>query len=390
MIQALGKLRQEALLPELMHSIANPRTSPKETLAAIEAIVEMKEKIEKEELTILATSRRAGLRQLACEVISTCELEEASDLLPPLICDVQPEVCAAALKSWGLLRKPVTVEIKRLALEALDPTVGITAAWVWLIDDPAEGEKAMKKWLEHDQRRVRALAASAVAASGPYGVPLAKEVLEQSKDPYVHINLALALGKQREDVERVCTLLEQLLKSNHEKWMLSDNGLFNTLEKSNLSHMSAIKNYPEAVNQTTRLEILNLLAILESPGALEAIKVFLKEKKWGVTGLAAETLLGEGDETAIDLVREFLHDPDREVRLEAALVLASWGRDFSATSTLLEVYPKADRALKLKILESLGRIGDKTVIPFLIDRLKEPSLMLRMVGASILIQTLNS
>jgi HEAT repeat protein len=388
-IEALGKLQLEVFLPDLIQSIGNPRTGAKEKLAAIEAIVQMRDCIGKEELKILAASKRAGLRQLACEVIATCELDEESDLLLPLMCDPQPEVCAAALKSWGLLRKKATSEIKRLALEALDPTVGVTAAWVWLIDDPIEGERGMMRWLEHEELHVRALAAAAVGASGPYGTGLAKKMLTQTQDLYVQANLAIALARQREECDQVGTILEQALQNSCDKWMLSENGLFDTLEKSNLSHNPTIPNYPEVVDQTVRLEILNLLAILESPKALEAIKAFLKERTWKVTGLAAETLLGEGDETAIDLVRELLQDPDQEIRLEAALVLASWGRDYSATETLLEVYPKADRQLQLKILESLGRIGDKKVISFLLKRLKEPSLLLRMVAASILIQTLN-
>jgi HEAT repeat protein len=388
-IAALGKLKLEEFVPELMQCVANPNKSAQEKLAAIEAIIEMRDFMGKEELEILAKSNRAGLRQLACEVIATCELEDESVLLLPLMSDSQPEVAAAALKTWGLLRKSATEQIKRIAQEALDPLVGITAAWVCLIHDPKEGEAAMMKWLEHEQAHVRALAGSAVASSGAYGIDLAKKMLLQSQDLYVQVNLALALAKQREEMPQVCTLLEEALHSCHDKWMLSENGLFSTLEKSTLCHKPTIPNYPEVVNQTTRLEILNLLAILESPKAIEAIKAFLKERKWGVTGLAAETLLGEGDETAIDLVRELLQDPDHEVRLEAALVLASWARDLSATDTLLEVYPKADRQLKLKILESLGRIGDKKTIPFLIERLKEPSLILRMVAASILIQTLN-
>lgn len=388
-IEAIGKLKLEAFLPDLIRIVADPKTSAKEKLAAIEASVEMRECIGKEELKVLATSPRAGLRELACEVISSCDLKEESDLLLPLICDPKPEVASSAIKSWGLLRKPATVEIKRLAHEALDPTVGITAAWVWLIDDPAQGAQAMMKWLEHPQPHVRATAASAVAAAGTYGIELSKKMLLQTSDVYVQINLAIALARQREECDKVCAILERALQESSDKWMLSENGLFDTIEKSTLNHNPMIPNYPEVVNQTVRLEMLNLLAILESSKALESIKAFLKEKTWKVTGLAAETLLGEGDETAISLVRELLKDSDQEVRLEAALVLASWARDYSATDTLLEVYPKADRQLQLKILESLGRIGDKKCIPFLLERLKEPSLMLRMVAASILIQTLN-
>lgn len=388
-ITAIGKLQIEEYLSDLIQCVANPKTGPREKLAAIEAIIMMREKLGPEELEVLASSRRAGLRELACEVIAHCELKQEAELLGPLMQDSHPEVCAAAMRTWGLLRQPVTEGIKLYASSSLDPAVGITAAWCWMLEDPAAGAAAMLKWLQHDQAHVRALAAAAVATAGPYGTDLAKRMMEASKDPYVRANLAIGLAGQREVCDTVCTVLEECLQNNRDKWMFSEVGIFKVLEKSNLSHNPAIANYPEVMNQTVRLELLNLLAILESPGALDAIKVFLKERKWGVTGLAAETLLGEGDETAIELVRELLDDPDRQIRIEAALVLATWGKDNSALPTLLEAYPKADRQLQLKILESLGRIGDKSILPFLIERLKEPSLMIRMVAASVLIQTLN-
>ena len=388
-IKAIGKLQIEEHLPDLIECVANPKTGPREKLAAIEAIILMREKLRKEELEFLASSKRAGLRELACEVIAHLELIEEVSLLVPLMQDPQPEVCAASIRAWGLLRQPATEGIQMLAQFSLDSGVGVTAAWCWMLSDPTAGQTAMLKWLQHDQAQVRALAAAAVATAGPYGTQLAKRVIVESKDPYVRANLAIGLAGQREMCTTVCSVLEECLQNNHEKWMFSDKGIFKTLEKSNLTHKPSIANYPEVVNQTVRLELLNLLAILESPHALDAIKVFLKERKWGVTGLAAETLLGEGDESAIELVRELLSDPDKEIRIEAALVLASWGKDNSALPILLEAYPKSDRQLQLKILESLGRIGDKKTLPFLLERLKEPSLLIRMVAACVLLQTLN-
>jgi HEAT repeat protein len=171
--------------------------------------------------------------------------------------------------------------------------------------------------------------------------------------------------------------------------MVAENGIFQTIEQSTLRHKSMIPNYPEVVDQVLRLEILNLLAILEAPHALEAIKVFLGEKKWKVTGLAAETLLGEGDEAAFEMVRGLLQDPDREIRVEAALVLASWAKDYSVIPILLDVYPTSDRQLQIKILESLGHIGDRQALPFLLERLSEPSQIMQLVAASALIRILH-
>ena len=97
----------------------------------------------------------------------------------------------------------------------------------------------------------------------------------------------MALAGQREECATVCAVLEDALQNCNEKWMFSENGLFKTLEKSTLGHNPAIPNYPEVMNQTVRLELLNLLAILESPTALEAIKAFLKGREWKILGKMA-------------------------------------------------------------------------------------------------------
>lgn len=394
-IKAIGQLRLEQLLPGLMRLVADPKRGAKEKLAAIESIVQMRDRVDREELEVLVSSQRAGLRQLALEAIVHCEMSDAIDLIIPLLQDPHPSVVAAALRALGLLRvksfanQPISFYVKPLAYQALDSTVCITACWVLMLANPQDGERALTPFLTHKDDTVRTLAASAVAAAGPFGVSLAKNMLPKASDPYVRANLALALVGQRESCEEVCQVLDDFLKTNKERWMMDEKGFFQPLQKSTLSHNPAIANFPEAVNQTVRLTLLNLLAILEFKGAEEALKSFLLERHWDVTGLAAETLLGEGDETAIALVRNLLTDPDKRIRKEAALVLAVWGRDPAALETLRQLYPQADRQLKIQILESLGRLGGKEAIPFLVERLKEPSLLLRMIAASVLIQTLN-
>src|SRR5699024_11269036 len=64
--------------------------------------------------------------------------------------------------------------------------------------------------------------------------------------------------------------------------------IFRVLTRSLVAHSPAIANFPEVVNQTVRLELLNLLAILEYPGAQEAMKRFFKQRPWGVTGRSEE------------------------------------------------------------------------------------------------------
>lgn len=390
LIKAISQLKMQEQMPALMALLSDPKTGAKEQAVAIEAIVNFRDSIDHEELLLLVKSKRAPLRMLGCEVIAHCRLKEEAPLFNELLCDTHPDVQKAALKGMGLLRLPATERVKELARDAKEAAVGITAGWVWLLAEPEKGEEALGKWLSYSDPKVQAYAAAALAAAGPYGIELAKHYLPGAEDSYVQANLALALITQREACDQAGAILAAFLQTNQERWMRADEGLFHPILKSTLTHNPSIPNFPEVVNQTVRLEILNLLAILEYPGTQEAIKAFLKERRFGVTGLAAEMLLGEGDETALDQVRALLEDADPAIRAEAALVLATWGRDPTALPYLLEVYPKGDRQLKIKILESLGRIGDREAIPFLLERLKDPSLMMRMIAASILIQVINA
>lgn len=390
LFQAIAKLRMQALFPELVAQIENPKLSAKEKAAALRAVVALRDRVSHEEIAILASHTRAALRELACHYISEYACKEEEALLYQLAGDSHPDVQVAALKELGVMRLPPTEAIRKLARKARHPAAGITAGWVWLLAEPEKGEEALGSWLSHPQEGVRVLAAAAVAHAGPYGVELASTYLGRSEDPYVRVNLALALLRARKECERAAEEVAHFLRKECERVMIQEEGPFAPLCKSRVTPDPAIPNYPELVNQTVRLELLNLLAIVDYPGAEAEIRAFLQKSHWGVTGLAAEVLLGEGDEKAIECVTALLQAREPSVRIEAALVLASWGRDERAITPLLEAYSVADRPLQMKILEALGRIGHRSVIPFLLERLQEPSLVIRTIAASVLLQTLKA
>ncbi|MBX9743906.1 MAG: HEAT repeat domain-containing protein, partial [Chlamydiales bacterium] len=134
---------------------------------------------------------------------------------------------------------------------------------------------------------------------------------------------------------------------------------------------------------------LSSLAVVEDPRALDALKSFLQRKSWGVTGVAAATLLREGDEHSLEIVRELLKDQDPNVRLQACLVLAMMGRDETVVKELESAYSGASHERKLHILEALGRIGHMDSLHFLTSTLQEPFPILRICAAAALIQTVN-
>ena len=389
-IRALGKMQIRSAEPDLIALIGRPQSQAEEKAAAITALVNLLDTAEKPEVEKLAKSDRAGLRLLACEVIEHFELKRDVDLLTALVSDTRAEVRAAAWHALGMVRAS-GVALKALVSKALkdpDPAVAITAAWNLTLQDPAAGQAALAPWLEHETADLRRLASAATVATGQYGLPLTQATFAKTQDPYVRLNMALGLLGQRVSTDKACEALAQGLFQLEERWMWEEDNGFQALAPSDLKHDEGVPNYPEAVNQMVRLEILNRLAIMRYPETQRALRRYLKEKRWEISGMAAVLLLTEGDETAIDAVIELLKDPDQKVRTGAAFILAQWGRGEEAVQVLQEAYGEADREMKEKILEGLGRAGVASSLPFLAAKLQEPYPSLRLMAAAALLETL--
>ena len=306
--------------------------------------------------------------------------------------DPQAPVRSAALQTLGILR-PQGFSIETVARRLLndpDPHTGISAAWLLTLYQSQEGQQALSRWLSHEVSAVRLIAAGALAATSHYGVPLLHEAMSQATDSFVKMNLALGLIGQRLRLDIACEALFSALANETGKWMWEQEGIFrfiapNTEQTQDKGPLGS----PEAQNQMVRLEILNILSTLCPERALGAIRTFLKEKSWGVSAVAAVLLLSEGDDTAIAIVRQLLDDEDPHIRIQAALILALWGRDEAAMTTLQKAYPNASRETKERILEGVGRVGAMSSVPFLVEALDEPFQNLRVIAAAALIQCLN-
>lgn len=392
-IKAIGQLSLEVSRDELTKIIAQQNTSAEEKAAAIEALVAMSDEIERTQIEHLMHSDRAGLRLLACELIAHFEQNQDVDLLLPLLRDPHAEVRAKALEVLGQMRvKSIGgVSITELAEQYLgdsDAMVGVMAAWVMTLNDPQQGLVAFVPFLHHACREVRHTAAAALAATGKYGVPLALKTFNTSPDPYVRMNLAIGLIGQRQQTMQACECLYEALSQQKERWMWEEDGFFRVLTPSTVKHDDAIPNYPEAINQLVRLNILEMLAIVHYPKTQQAVKGFLQERSWGLSGMASALLLTEGDENAVDLVKGLLQDNEQKVKIQAALILALWGKGEEAIGVLQAAYPSADKELKGQILEGVGRVGSASSLPFLAEKLQEPYQTLRIIAAAALLECL--
>jgi len=389
-IRTLGQLHVGEAREELKRVVAAPLTPLEERVAAIGAVVEMTEEVEEVELERLLTHTRAGMRQLGCQLIAELDLDDKAFLLEPLLGDTRADVRAAALKTFGLLRTPGVVGKIGPLLDDPDPLVSITAAWLLTLHQPEEGMHRLSRWLLCEHVEWQRRAAAAVAATGKYGAPLAAQWLEAHPDNFVRANLALGLIGQQQSVERARDLLFDLFEKEKGRWMWEGEGgeLFSPLVPSRVRYKGVIPNYPEAVNQSTRIELVSVLAAAGHPRAGQVVRDLLLSAQWGITGMASVTLLQEGDELAIDLVRGLLHDEDPKVRVQAALALAIWGRDPTAVDVLVDAYPTSDRETKLVILEGIGRVGSARSLPFLVEEMNAPFELPRLFAASAVIQTI--
>jgi hypothetical protein len=282
-------------------------------------------------------------------------------------------------------------DVLKPRLEESDPRVSITAAWVAMLLDPNLGRAIFEKWLGDSSADNRRFAASALAATGGCGISLCIETLNKNTDPYVRANVAMGLIGQRLEIKGSSDCLYDFLSNEKKRWMWDSrpNPLFQVLAPSQVRHIDQIPNYPEAIDQMTRLKIVSMLAMVEDPRAIDALKSFLSLRKWNITGVAAATLLQEGDDTSLEVVRLLLEDTDAQVCLQACLVLAMYGKDETVLRQLQDAYPGSEFEMKLSILEALGSVGGTNSFSFLLGVLREPFPMLRVAGAAALLQSIN-
>jgi HEAT repeat protein len=395
-IQAAGRLRMHKMIPKLEALLRSDKTMVEERHVAIEALIHMSDNIKPEEIERLARSNRAGLRHLACAIATHFEVKESKDAILLLLGDTHPDVKVAALNALGLfyrhlLEPDEIANLLKPLLKETNPQVAITSAWVATLVQGDAGVTQFTPWIQHSIAENRRFAASALAATGKQGIRLASVVLQKSDDPYVRANVALGLIGQREEVPAAANCLYTFLSTEKRMWMWDNrmNPLFQTLSPSHVRHIDQIPNYPEAIDQMTRLNLVSILAMVEDPRTIDALKQFLQLKKWNITGVAAATLLQEGDETSLEIVRQLIDDENPQVRLQACLVLALYGKDPTVLKELQNAYAGADFEMKLHILEALGSVGNQDSFHFLIQTLEEPFPLLRVAAAAALIQSIN-
>ncbi|MFA5250018.1 MAG: HEAT repeat domain-containing protein [Parachlamydiales bacterium] len=386
-IQAVGKLKMKEKTPELKAVLGNERTTFEEKGAAIEALVQMYDRLDSCQLRLLLNSPLSGLRQLGLELAAYFQLPEVKTEVLNLADDDAFSVRFSALEALSLYYKDLlpkkaleTVLLKRLG--DAHPRVGLEAALVLLFLDPKTGRGAFEKYLFSADLEVARLAAGRLKKAGRRGVEIARYGLQKCQDRFVRANLALALIAQRRELVLCCKVLEDCLDRKKELWMWQEG----ILAPSQVRHVLELPGYPLYIDQKVQLDLLLLLSSLGDGRAPELLKAFLTQKAGGPTSFAVWALLQEGKMQESALIYGLLEDKDPAVRVGAALILAIFHKDKSVLSILEKAYSEAGHDLKLEILGALGFIGSQSSLPFLLKALDEPLPVLQIAAAAALIQ----
>ena len=395
LIKAIGRMRLKEKETNLTSILEDERSTYDEKQAAIQSLIALHDDFSLQDIKKLTLSPKAYIRCLACDIAIHFQKKDAKNVILPLLNDSRSDVKISAIKALGFLfmsefSKEQTFEVLKNVIEDPDPLVSISASWALLVKNHIAGIKSIEKWIFSDNKRHQIYASAALASSGRHSVKYMKEFMNKSSNQFVKANLAISLLGFNQSIRKSCNILFDFLKNSNEYLMFGQNNSlpFQVLEPSRIRHIDQIPNYPQSVDQMTKLSLLSLLAIMEDHRAKFAIQSYLSEKKWGITGVAAATLLKEGDEDCLEIVRDLLNDDNPKVKLQASLVLALYGKEESAVPHLEKSYDEVDHSTKLYILEALGHIGNEKTLPFLLNVLKEPFMMRRVIAASAILQSL--
>ncbi len=395
-VKASGKMKIKRAKPYLFNILEKSQGCLEEKLFAIEALAQILDDIDRNQILGLSNSKRAPLRELACECVAALDKTDDIDLILPLLEDHSHFVRQKAIYTLGLLKieeyqgKKIVDLIYPLTFDC-NLEVVATAAYALLnLGDIARGEPVYSRLLNNSNQEIRLMASASLVMTGSNGYPLIEKAFTQAEDHFVKMNLAIGLIGQRMKCGPACRFLKNCLVNDKCRWSWDNKGAFSFIRLSNVKHSEMIPNQPEMLNQLTRLEILNILAIMNEAGFEEAIENFLEEKNWSISGMASLMLLKEGDSSAIDVIKKQMSSDDPNKSFQAGLVLALWGREKDALSVLQESYEKANYEMKERILEGLCNIAAKESIPFLVECLSEQNQTLRIIAATAILRSLNS
>lgn len=379
---------------EILENILLQDINPSEKYLAIRSLSLLCEDLDLKEIRALLGHPCASFRLLGIEIIDKLSLVELYPLLFTALRDPSLEVKIAGLKTIGLrISSKWSIDQKNVITACCfdrNPFIALLAAWNCLLQEESIGNDIFIEKMQSNNPSIRIFASALLSFSGFKGISLIISLFESSTDPYIRANLARGLLSLRVLVKEASLVLLHFIRNTQSPimWDRSQYVFFPMISPSNVAPNPLCYNLRFVIDGMTRLSLLNNLLIIEPENAIEIARNYLHNHFWGLSGNASIILMETGHNYCIDLVKNLLNDPDKKIRLQAALVLAFMHQDQESIKILEELYYTAKQHEKFYILEALGQFSTRQSIPFLMKLLSEPFMGIRATAASILIQSL--
>ncbi len=397
--EVLIRIQGDQAKPVVEKALNDPNLSYHERITMILGFLEKKETIERADIEEFAKSPHTIERMIACCIFQFFKHQEDTDILKDLVKDPVQDVQKYAIMSIGALKLP---ELDDAALAALlkpcleegTTEVALLASWALMLRKIPTPKHPFRDFLFHSNQKIRLQAASLIAYSQPFCQELAVQFFNTHSDPFVRLNLSVALLKQRICSQEACDEVFAFLESSKStQYKTSLPFSMETIWPLHLSEASLgfVEQMPASLHkEVVQLSLLNLLAVLGDDRAPLAISKFLDNHHSSVALSFLDQFIRSESPCFIEMVRSFFDHPDLNKRVRAAALVAMMKKDEKALKILYESYPLVDKKLKEMIVVLVGQIASKDSIPFLMEVIYHPSQSLRVIAASSLMQCIRS
>jgi HEAT repeat protein len=384
--------QDKRILPLLFEKLNEDGLSLDEKLNYMVVIKELSRNIDLKQLKGLCKSKQASERLLATYLLSSKEVKDPVVFIKKLLNDSHLWVKQSAL---------MTVIKRKIHDPAIDALIDS-----WKDDKSFELKKAYYYWgLIHHRNDVieafkqdfiqgsleqKKILASILYSSGSEHEDLIEELLVDSIDPYIRMQLGLYLlssDKSDVGVDFVCQALED--SKNKKIFAISEPILpFFSIQDENCSNVSINAGQRRSMDKHMRLKIFHLLAIKKMPQAKNVLKELLKSDLFEVSLDAMVHFWENFGYQDSEYLKNILNDHDPELRLKAALVLSYLDYDKDIRKYLIDNYHKQTYSMQIQILFALSKYSEEDVFDFYIKQIRSKYPLIQAVGAGCLFTSL--
>jgi HEAT repeat protein len=394
LIASAGKMRMKEVLPMLEEILVSQTVADEMKVSALMASISILDQLTPSQIQFFLQSERSYLKILGLRLLLSYEIfpKELFPQLTNLLGDLSPKVVQEALVLIGILSSEFEIpeETKNRVINLTEHQhVFVKALALWA---QSRIEKTVKKELiflcNHEKVEVRNFTVGLIGTLSKDAIVILKGLLNH-QDPYCRLNAAVELLNKRVHIQEALYTAEKELL-NPSLFMMMDESVhpyFTIFMPSKVYHHPFITAYPKVMDGMARLRLCEKIAVFDQKKIKEPLKKILSEKEAILTFYTLGLILQEDIENFQEL-KELIQDPNPSISLAATIALAFIGKEQSIGEQLIQLFDQVSFEEKLHILEAIGSLGDRKMIPFLLSVMQKPFTSLQIVAASSLIQCL--